>query len=57
MYPSVSISIVMRCFYTIIIMKGVVLMFVTYGDLFTFVLMVIAIISLVKSFFDDKRKK
>jgi len=31
-------------------------MYVTYGDLFTFVLMIVAIITLVKSFC-DKRKK
>nr|DAG21495.1 MAG TPA: holin [Caudoviricetes sp.] len=36
--------------------KGVVLMYVTYDDLFTFVLMIVAIITLVKSFY-DKRKK
>ena len=31
-------------------------MYVTYDDLFTFALMIIAIITLVKSFY-DKRKK
>ena len=31
-------------------------MYVTYNDLFTFVLMIISIITLVKSFY-DKRKK
>lgn len=31
-------------------------MYVTYNDLFTFVLMIVAIITLVKSFY-DKRKK
>ena len=36
--------------------EGVVLMYVTYDNLFTFVLMIIAIITLVKSFY-DKRKK
>lgn len=36
--------------------KGVVLMYVTYDDLFNFVLMIIAIITLVKNFY-DKRKK
>ena len=36
--------------------KGVVLMYVTYDNLFTFVLIIIAIITLVKSFY-DKRKK
>jgi hypothetical protein len=34
--------------------KGVVLMFITYSDLFTFVIMLVAIITLVK---DNKRKK
>jgi hypothetical protein len=34
--------------------KGVVLMYITYGDLFTFVIMLVAIITLVR---DNKRKK
>lgn len=34
--------------------KGVVLMYVTYSDLFTFVIMIVAIITLVR---DKKRKK
>nr|DAO28504.1 MAG TPA: hypothetical protein [Inoviridae sp.] len=36
--------------------KGVVLMYVTYNDLFTFVLMIVAIITLVKSFYDEHKK-
>ncbi len=36
--------------------KGVVLMYVTYENLFTFVLVIVAIITLVKNFY-DKRKK
>ena len=36
--------------------KGVVLMYVTYDDLFTFVLMIIAIITFVKSFYDKQKK-
>ncbi len=36
--------------------KGVVLMYVTYNDLFTFVLMIVAIITLVKSFYDKHKK-
>lgn len=34
--------------------KGVVLMYITYSDLFTFVIMLAAIITLVR---DNKRKK
>ena len=37
--------------------EGVVLMYVTYDNLFTFVLMIIAIITLVKSFYDKHKKK
>ena len=36
--------------------EGVVLMYVTYNDLFTFVLMIVAIITLVKSFYDKHKK-
>ena len=36
--------------------EGVVLMYVTYDNLFTFVLMIVAIITLVKSF-NDRHKK
>ena len=36
--------------------KGVVLMYVTYDNLFTFVLMIAAIITLVKSFYDKHKK-
>ena len=36
--------------------KGVVLMYVTYNDLFTFVLMILAIITLVKNFYDNRKK-
>ena len=36
--------------------EGVVLMYVTYDNLFTFVLMIIAIITLVKSFYDKHKK-
>ena len=34
--------------------KGVVLMYITYSDLFTFVMMLVAIITLVRN---DKHKK
>ena len=34
--------------------KGVALMYITYGDLFTFVIMIVAIITLVRN---DKHKK
>jgi hypothetical protein len=34
--------------------KGVVLMYITYGDLFTFVIMLVAIITLVR---ENKHKK
>ena len=34
--------------------KGVVLMYITYSDLFTFVIMIVAIITLVRN---DKHKK
>lgn len=36
--------------------EGVELMYVTYNNLFTFVLMIVAIITLVKSF-NDRHKK
>lgn len=36
--------------------EGVVLMYVTYNDLFTFVLMIVAIITLVKSFYGKHKK-
>lgn len=36
--------------------KGVVYMYVTYNDLFTFVLMIVAIITLVKSIYDKHKK-
>lgn len=36
--------------------KGVVLMYVTYNDLFTFVVMIVSIITLVKSFCDKHKK-
>lgn len=39
-----------------VLRKGVRLMYVTYDNLFTFVLMIVAIITLVKSF-NDRHKK
>lgn len=36
--------------------EGVVFMYITYNDLFTFVLMIIAIISLVISIYDKHKK-